>query len=272
MKRTFLAKRNALLSSGSVSWGTLALAIAVLLLLVRLIAPNFFWYLFTPAFRASEGVAQKTGSLFSGFNNAVTLTQENEALENQNALLAAQNEALLEKTDSIAGLAIDAQSITAGVIARPPESPYDTLVIAAGSADGVTMNQEAFGEGEVPLGTVTSVFAHFSRVTLFSAPNVSLLGWVGSKHLSIIIKGSGGGAISASVPRSDSVAVGDVVSVPGPGSLPIGTVVRVDSDSSSPSVTLRIQPSLNLFSVTWVTLRDSGTALESAFAATTTLP
>ncbi len=270
MKRTFLAKRNALLSSTNLSWGTVALAIAVLFFLIRLLAPNFFWYIFTPTFRASDALAQMSHAFLGSFGNSATLTLQNEKLADENATLALQNEALLEKVSTISGLSSSATGIMAGVVARPPESPYDTLVVAAGSAEGITVGQEAFGAGTVPLGTVSSVLTHFSRITLFSAPGASVLGWVGSKHLPLIIEGSGAGTVSAVVPRSASIAAGDIVSVPGPGSLPIGEVMRIDSDPSSPSVTLRIQPSLNLFSITWVALRDTGTALKGALSATST--
>ncbi len=263
-------KRNALLSSANLSWGTLALALAVLFLLVRLLAPNFFWYAFTPALRAGDALAQMSHTFLSSFDNAATLALQNEKLSQENAALTIENEALLEKTNSVSQLGANSQGITAGVVARPPESPYDTLVVAAGSEGGVTLGEEAFGEGNVPLGTVTSLLAHISRITLFSAPGASLLGWVGPTHVPLIIKGGGAGTLSASVPRSAGVTVNDVVSVPGPGSLPIATVVRIDSDPSSPSVTLRIQPSLNLFSVTWVVLRDTGITLQNAFSTTTT--
>jgi cell shape-determining protein MreC len=272
MKKTYLARRNALLSPANVSWGTLALLVAVLLLLIRLILPNFFWYLFTPAFRASDALTQTSHTLLSSFGNAATLTAQNEKLTNANAVLVAENEALLEKSNDVAGLTTTPQGILAGVVARPPESPYDTLVVAAGSAEGVTRGMEAFGVGTVPLGTVSSVLTHLSRITLFSTPGESLLGWVGSKHLPLNIVGSGGGTISAVVSRSADIAIGDTVSAPGPGSLPIGQVIRVDSDPSSPSVTLRIQPLLNLFSVTWVSLRDTGASLKGALSATSSTP
>ncbi len=269
MKKTFLVKRNALLSSANVSWGTFALAAAVLFLLLRLIAPNFFWYAFAPAFRMSDALAQTSHTFLNSFGDAATLALRNENLTNENAALTLQNEALLQKIDSISGLAGDAGGIMAGVVARPPQSPYDALVLAAGSKEGVTLGMEAFGEGAVPLGIVSSVLAHFSRITLFSAPGMSTSGWVGHGHLSLLVEGAGAGALNASVPRSAGIVVGDIVSVPGPGSLPIGTVTRVDSDPSSPSVILRILPSLNLFSVTWVIVRDTGTAFRGAFSSTT---
>jgi len=151
--------------------------------------------------------------------------------------------------------------VVAGVVARPPESPYDSLVLAAGSNAGVALGMEAFGLGGVPIGVVSSILADFSRVTLFSAPGMNTAGWVGRAHLPLTIVGVGAGAMNAAAARPAGIAIGDTVFAPGPGMLPIGTVVRIDSDPSSPSVTLRIQPALNLFSVSWVTVRNTGAAL-----------
>jgi cell shape-determining protein MreC len=202
------------------------------------------------------------------FGNAATLDSRNEQLMNENAALASENQTLFQKLANISALSGSQTvgknvptGILAGVVARPPESPYDTLVLAAGENEGVALGQEAFGAGGVPIGVVSSVLADFSRVTLFSAPGTNTVGWVGRTNLPLTIFGAGAGAMNATSARSAGIAVGDTVFVPGPGMLPIGTVTRIDSDPSSPSVTLRIQPALNLFSITWVLLRDTGAAL-----------
>jgi cell shape-determining protein MreC len=288
MKKTYLARRNALLSSTDLSWGAYALMGAIVILLLRLVAPSFFWTLFTPLFRASDSLSNANHSFFNSFADTAKLAQQNEKLADENAALALENRALLVKFNSISGLVHDRESIIAGVVARPPASPYDTLVLAGGSDEGVTLGMEAFGPpageagaSEVPLGVVTTVLASFSRVTLFSAPGMTTNGWVGQNSstklgvnsLPITIRGAGAGAMSASVARSAAVSAGDIVFAPGPGQLPIGSVARIDSDPTSPSVTLRITPALNLFSITWVSLRDTGSSLRSALSSTTpTLP
>lgn len=260
MKRTYLAKRNGLLSLTDVSWGVFAIVFTVFVLLVRLLAPNFFWYIATPIFRTADTLALESHTFFSGFRNTATLALQDEKLTNENAALATENQTLVQKVADIGALA-PTSGIIAGVVARPPESPYDTLVLAAGSASGVTLGMEAFGDGGVPLGVVSSLQTDFSRVTLFSAPRVSTLGWVGNASLPLTLEGAGGGAINATASRSAAIAIGDTVFVPGPGALPIGKVVRIDSDPAASSVLLRIQSTLNLFSVTWVTLRDTGATL-----------
>ncbi len=273
MKRTFLAKRNAIFSPANISWGSTALAVAIFLLLLRLLAPNLFWKIFTPAFQASDSLDKTSHAIFVSFSDVAKLALQNEELTNENVALANENQALVQKVKSISGLSADARGIIAGVVARPPESPYDTLVLSAGSNDGVTLGMEAFGlpampahagqagEGGVPLGVISAVFADFSRATLFSAPGVTVNGWVGKNSLPLIIKGTGGGTMNASVARSANIVVGDTVFAPGPGMLPIGNVVRIDNEVSSPSVTLRIMPALNLFSIAWVSLLDTGALL-----------
>lgn len=267
-------RRNALLAGRGISWGVLALLFALLALIVRLIAPNFFWTAFSPLFRVSDAVSAETHILFNNFGNAAELAASNETLSDQNTALTNENQALLEK---VAGLATllgtpggqKSAGIIAGVVARPPASPYDTLVLAAGTSAGVVLGMEAFGAGGVPLGIVSSVTADFSRVTLLSAAGTHTDGWV-AHATPLTIRGEGAGALVATVARSAGVAVGDVVSAPGPGMLPIGRVVRVDSDPLSPAVTLRIKPAMNPFSVTWVELRATGVA-GTAFVTSTDL-
>ena len=132
---------------------------------------------------------------------------------------------------------------------------------------------EAFATGGVPIGVVSSVFADFSQVTLFSAPSMVTHGWVGPSNVPLTIEGAGGGVMNASLARSAGISVGDIVFGPGPGALPIGSVTRIDIDPLAPGVTLHIIPALNLFSVTWVILRDTGkTLLHSLPKASSHLP
>lgn len=275
MKRTFLPKRNWFSGSGSISLDALALVVVMVLLFVRLAAPNLFWYVFVPLFHSGDTLSAGTHSFLKSFSDAAALATKNEQLASENAALASENQALGQKDAALAGLdsSAKASSILAGVIARPPESPYDTLLVAAGSEQGVVLDMEAFGPGNVPIGVVSSVFGNLSRVTLFSSPGMTTSGWVGRSHAPVSIVGAGAGALHASVARSAGIGVGDVVSAPGPGALPLGSVVRIDSDASSPAVTLQIRGASNLFSTTWIALRDVGATLRTTFSsATSTLP
>ncbi|HUY05423.1 MAG TPA: rod shape-determining protein MreC [Candidatus Paceibacterota bacterium] len=272
MKKTSLARRNAILSGRSVSWGALALLFAILALGLRLVAPDLFWQAFTPVFSIAGTFSAQSHALLGGLGDTAKLAASNETLASENAALASENQALQTKLADLSALTADkaAPGVLAGVVAHPPESPYDTLVLAAGGKEGVALGMEAFAAGGVPIGMVSSVLADFSRVTLFSAAGTATSGWVGRANIPLTVIGEGGGALRASVARAANIAVGDVVSVPGPGQLPIGSVVRIDSDPLSPAVTLRILPAANPFSIAWVELRATGVA-PMTFA-TSTLP
>jgi len=219
-------------------------------------------------YRIADVFVAGSQTFIAGFENTAALSAKNVQLANENTALANENQALLQKEAALTALIgssakqeSSVSKILAGVVARPPESPYDTLVLAAGSHAGVALGMEAFGEGGVPLGAVSSVLADFSRVTLFSAPGVTTDGWVGNENIPLTLQGAGAGAMQAIVPRAANISVGDIVFVPGPGALPIGKVIRIDSDPSTSSVTLRIAPALNMFSITWIVLRDTGSSL-----------
>lgn len=276
MKKTFLARRNAFLSSANISWGGYALLIAVVLFFMRFATPDFFWKVFAPVFRSADSLAAGSHAFFSSFGDAAKLSLRNETLVSENAALANENQAFLKKMASLEALfgspapgESTPSGILAGVLARPPEAPYDTLVLAQGSRAGIALGQEVFGAGNVPIGVVSSVLDDFSRVTLFSSPGVSIAGWVGSANIPLTVTGVGAGSMSASLTRSANIIVGDSVFGPGPGMLPIGTVTRIDESPSSPSMTLRIVPALNLFSISWVVVRDTGAALLDALPQTT---
>ncbi len=221
---------------------------------------------------AGASVTSALHNVTTQFADAAALSKKVDTLTQQNTALGAQNRALLQQVSSLGALSVAATStsIAAGVVARPPESPYDTFVLAAGSADGVARGMEVFGPGNTPLGVVTAVTASFSRATLFSAPGKTVFGWVGAQHLPVTLEGAGGGSFTAVLPRSAGVSVGDVVYVSGPGALPVGTVKSLSGDSSAPSVMLDIMPVLNLYTVTWVALRDSGAAFTDSLGSATT--
>ncbi|MFH1178131.1 MAG: rod shape-determining protein MreC [bacterium] len=264
MKKIYLVRHKTFFSSENISWGSCALLFAVILLFVRLLVPNIFWQIFAPVFSISDTLASQSRSIMSGFKNAEILTLKNDQLIQEKAVLGSENQMLLQKVANISALfdssatKKNTSKILAGVVARPPESPYDTLVLAAGTNNGVTIGMEAFGAGGVPIGVVSSVLDDFSRVTLFSMPSMVTSGWIGNSAIPVTIFGSGAGVMNITIARSANIVVGDTIFVPGPGMLPVGKVVRIDNDLSSPSVKLHIAPITNLFSIAWVVLSNTG--------------
>ncbi len=269
MRKTFLPRRSLFDALLALSWGGMIVGIALLALAVRLVVPNVFWTMATPMFAASDALAGGSRALFGSFSDAAALTLRVDRLTVENTSLHNENTALKARLEALDALEMQS-AITAGVVARPPQSAYDTLIVAAGAHEGVKVGMEAFGGGGAPLGVVEEVWDNFARITLFSAPQREIAGWVGPRLTAITIQGLGGGALSATVASAANVAVGDVVYVPGPGALPFGLVQDIETNPSSVSMVLRIVPAVNLFHVTWVTVRETGIELPRQASATST--
>ncbi|MDB5195354.1 MAG: Rod shape-determining protein MreC [Parcubacteria group bacterium] len=249
-------RRTALIPAGGVFLIGTLIVLAVLMFLLQIFAPGLLARAAAPVWQLGNGIASGFAAGTSVFGNAPELTRERDTLAAQNLALAEDNRTLTAKNADLEALIGAApppeHRILAGVLARPPVSPYDTLVVDAGSGKGVVVGALAYGPGGVPLGTVASASDVSAHIALFSTGGRVTEGWVGDTRIPITLTGRGGGAFDATLPRNSGIAVNAVVYVPGPGALPVGTVVRIDSSPSSPRDTIYIAPYVNLYALTWV--------------------
>jgi cell shape-determining protein MreC len=104
--------------------------------------------------------------------------------------------------------------ILAGVMLRPPATPYDSLVIDAGAAEGVVEGDIVSAGGTVVVGSISEVYEHMARVTLYSAPGNEYEALLNGT-LPTTLSGQGGGSLVAQVPAGTTVAEGDTAVLPG---------------------------------------------------------
>lgn len=245
-------------------WSVAALALALTFVLARVLVPDLFMRVMGPVLGAGSGLSARATGFFNSFGDARALAERNAELMRQNAALTLENRTLSERLADLATLygttaGVEVRGVVAGVLARPPTTLYDTLILSAGTDAGVYPLMGVVGEGGVPLGTVSDASARFARARLFSAPGVATDAWVGSARIPITLEGAGAGAFRASVSQGTGIALGDTVYLPGPGAVPMGRVARIRGAASDPVVRLSITPLINPFSVTWVTVVDVGT-------------
>lgn len=143
------------------------------------------------------------------------LIAENAELRDTVAALDAervsQNLALAQRDSlkTLIGRDLARGEIVAAVLTWPPQSPYDTIIIDAGSKDGVTSGaQVALSQGAA-LGVVSDVTATTAKVKLFSSPDERVSAVLERFEVPILLEGVGGGTLRASVPRETEVVVGD---------------------------------------------------------------
>ncbi len=234
-----------------------ALAVAVVvvvLLILRLVFPQALTSLARPVWALGDTLSAAVGSATLSFENADDVRDERDRLQAE--LLARTNEYQVLRAQLVdeARLGAVEGRIVAGVLARPPLSPYDTLVVGKGSDAGVREGAQAYGEGGVPLGTVARTDAATAHIALYSSAGRETLGWAGEERIPVSLVGAGGGAFRATLAKDAPVTVGELVYVPGPGALPIGTVARIDVNPSSSTATLFITPLANPFTLSTVAI------------------
>ncbi len=144
--------------------------------------------------------------------------------------------------------------ILAGVIGRPPFTPYDTVIIDRGTNDGIVEDTAVYHGGGTAIGYVKKVFSGYSLVTLFSSPGVESTVYVFGPNLFTTAYGEGGGVIRISIPQGIAIAKGDVVVLPSLDTGVLGIVDEVQSVSTEPEqhayVTLNVPiQSMRLVSV-----------------------
>jgi cell shape-determining protein MreC len=150
----------------------------------------------------------------------------------------------------------EVRRIVAGVLLRPPATPYDTLVIDAGTAEGVTLQAVVSAGGSVVLGTVFEVYEHSSRVRLYSAPGESydaLLQYgKNTEHIALVLKGQGGGSMHAEVPSGISVTVGDKAFLPGLAGGLSAVVTSIDQNEGASFTTVHFTLPVNLYTLRYI--------------------
>lgn len=141
--------------------------------------------------------------------------------------------------------------ILGAVLLRPPATPYDTLVIDAGSSDGVAAGDAVSAGGTIVIGTVSEVYANAARVVLYSAS--------GQKYdallrgtIPLAVEGQGGGSLQARLPAGTSVSVGDVALLPGIAGGLSARVSRIERGLGESFVTLYFSLPVDMQSLRFV--------------------
>ncbi len=125
-------------------------------------------------------------------------------------------------------------SIIAGVIARPPFTPYDSIIIDRGSDDGVVENAPVYYGSKMALGYIRKVFPHSAIVTLFSSPGVQSTVYVFGPNLFTTAYGEGGGVIRLSIPQGITIQENDLVILPSVDTGVLGTISSIQSIPTEP--------------------------------------
>lgn len=227
---------------------------------------GMFWRIATPLIELRGAAGQGLGGLFAQFSSKASLEAQNEQLRTELASTTAAladrgllyQENLLLKNQF--GRDISTHSILAAVLLQPPATPYDLLLIDAGSGEGLAQGNIVSAGGTTVIGRISTVYAHQSQVTLFSAPGESyqgllLLSAQGGASVPISVVGQGAGSMMGEVPAGTMVRVGDPVELPGIAATLSASVSRIEAPEGQSFETVYMQLPVDLFSLHYVEVR-----------------
>jgi rod shape-determining protein MreC len=212
---------------------------------------------------AATGVS--TSRLFQAIGDIDKIRAENADLRAANDRLTLQNAQLAEAAIAAqqnaklaaAQSALPFKTVAAPVIARDPSGVLKTIVIGAGTDQGVRVDQIVLSEKGV-VGRVSEAGSNYAKITLITDSASSVSALVQTSRASGIVRGQYGDTLVMEwILQSDPVKPGDVVVTAGlgigeelrslyPKGLVIGTVVDVTKAEVSAYQRAVVSPAVDL--------------------------
>lgn len=231
---------------------------------ILIILGVFFFFLlltyFFPAFfKSTTQIAmkplwffkEKTGSTFSFVTDFISfkssLIKENEILKDELGRLRLNKidyDILFKENEELKvmlGMKKSEMRIISNVLSKPPQSPFDTLIINSGTNSGVEIGNKVYVSDSIIIGQVSDVSDETSTVKLFSTggeKNEVILSRTGE---SFVITGAGGENYTVEVPKDTDIVWGDSLVYPGNSDYILATVYFVDSSSQSSFKTVHLR-------------------------------
>jgi cell shape-determining protein MreC len=198
-------------------------------------------YLFTSKRRDAEKIEALT-----------TIINEKESALAKLALLEKENAELKE----LFGRSPSDPGILAAVIALPSQSLYSTLVLDAGSAEGVEAGMVVLAFDATELGVIDSVTEHRSVVILHSSPGRETSGTiVGSSNTTVKLIGRGGGEYEVRIPRDLVFDPGMLIITQSVFPKPLAQIKHISTDPRDPFQKILAKTPVNIENTRWVTIK-----------------
>jgi len=147
--------------------------------------------------------------------------------------------------------------VLAGVISKPPQSPYDTFVLDAGSENGIVVGDKVYISDTVLVGEIASVTGKNSIVNLFSKSGMTNALSDERTGATYQISGDGGANMSVEAPKDADILWGDTFSYPSLATSVVGSVFYIDQSAQASFKTVFLRVPGNVFQTKWVFVETS---------------
>lgn len=149
----------------------------------------------------------------------------------------------------------DQNYIIAFVISRPPKSPYDILIIDAGSENGIQNGMEISAYGNILIGYAVEVNQKTSKVKLVSFPKEEISAMLMDANVPAVAIGQGAGNFEIDLPKAVEVKEGDKVVTLGINPLLLGIVEKIISNPSDPFQKILFRLPINIQELNYVMVK-----------------
>ena len=208
---------------------------------------------FRPVLAIGNSVGEKLSGAKAYFVSKSSLDHQNKNLKSQ----LSEQEARTANYNSILAENIDLKEILnrkdpkinmtlAAILAKPHQSPYDTLIIDAGIKQGIQVNDMVFGLGNVPIGVVAETYPNSSKVVLFSNSGRKTQVVISGKNIFMELVGRGGGNFEMIIQRDLAITKGEEVVLPGIVPYVVAKVETIISDPRDPFVKALLTSPVNI--------------------------
>mgnify|MGYP001389848728 CR=1 FL=1 len=221
------------------------------------IAPGALEGVFAQSANINSSTASASNSFLSFFKDKSDLEAKVKRLEDSELALQLQLQIASFTQQENADLRelvryIPQSGVLGSVVAWPPKTAYDTLLIETG--EDVSVGDLVLGRGIAPIGTVERTEGRYAYVTLFSAGDLQTQVRVGAERLPLELTGRGGGSAFIVAPKEVSIDRGDEVFFPYNGNTFMGHIGAVETNPSSSTKKLWIIFPKHFYAYTWVSV------------------
>ena len=142
--------------------------------------------------------------------------------------------------------------ILSRIISSPPLSPYDTLVLDAGSNEGVTVGSKVYLSDNIIIGAISSVTSNNSVLKLFSTSGEKTTTVLERTGAFFELTGRGGANLELEAPKETDILWGDLFMYPNITPSIVASVYYIDTNSQSSFKKIYLRIPGNVFSAKWV--------------------
>jgi len=209
--------------------------------------------IFHPVLVLGNNIMEKFGNLGAYFTSKNSLYLQNQNLQsqlNQEETRISNYNSLLLENDNLKEILgrkdTKEPAILAAILSKPNRSIYDTLIIDAGTKEGIKEGDTVFALGNVPIGRIALAYSNSSKVILFSNSGEKTQAVVLGINIFMELVGRGGGNFEMIMPKDFILQKGDQVVMPGINPYLLAVVERIIFDPRDPFVKALLASPVNV--------------------------